>query len=104
MADADHDGWFDHMGGWGGWWVVFPVVMMIFIVMMMSRMFFPRRAGSRGGSGMSPTRMGPMGGHGDQSQAADEGALEVLRLRYAAGEITDEEFDAMHRRLEGRQR
>ena len=53
---------------------------------------------------MSPTRMGPMGGHGDQSQAADEGALEVLRLRYAAGEITDEEFDAMHRRLEGRQR
>lgn len=48
VADADHDGWFDHMGGWGGWWVVFPVVMVIFMFLIMSRMFFPRRAGSGG--------------------------------------------------------
>ena len=104
VADADDGGWFDHMGGWGGWWVVFPVVMMIIMLLMMSRMFFSRRAGSGGESGMGPMRMGPMGGHGDQSQAADESAVEVLRRRYAVGELTHEEFDAMHRRLEGRQR
>ncbi len=104
LADAYHDGWIDHMGGWGGWWVVFPVVMMIFMFLMMSRMFFPRRAGSGGESGMGPMRMGPTGGQGDQSQAADGDAVEVLRRRYAAGELTDEEFDAMHRRLEGGRR
>lgn len=104
VADADHDGWFDHMGGWGGWWVVFPVVMVIFMFLIMSRMFFPRRAGSGGESGMGPMRMRPMGDHGDQSQAAGESAMEVLGRRYAAGELSHEEFDAMHRRLEGRQR
>jgi len=31
----------------------------------------------------------------------DESALEVLSRRYAAGELTDEEFDAKRRRLEG---
>jgi uncharacterized membrane protein len=42
-----------------------------------------------------------MGGHGGENQTADDSALEVLGRRYAAGELTDEEFDAMRRRLEG---
>ncbi len=49
--------------------------------------------------------MGMMGGHGDehhgQDSERDESALEVLGRRYAAGELTDEEFDAKRRRLEG---
>ena len=100
VADGDHDGWFDHMGGWAGWWVSFPIGMMIFMVLMMSRMFFPRRGGSGGGSGMG--MMGMMGGHGDEDQTVADSALEVLGRRYAAGELTGEEFDAMRRRLEGR--
>jgi uncharacterized membrane protein len=103
VADADNDAWFDHMGGWAGWWVIFPIVMMIFMVLMMSRMFFSWRRGSGGGSGMGPMRMGPMGmmgGHGDENQTADDSALEVLRRRYAAGELSDEQFDAMRRKLE----
>lgn len=56
-------------------------------------------------TGMGSMRMDPMGmmrkarGHGSER---DEGALDVLRRRYAAGELTDEEFDGMRRRLEGR--
>ena len=36
-----------------------------------------------------------------QDRERSESALEVLRRRYAAGELTDEEFDAKRRRLEG---
>jgi uncharacterized membrane protein len=86
-ADADHDGWFDHMGGWAGWWVIFPIGMMIFMVLMMSRMW---------GSGM-----GMMGGHGDEDEPVADSARELLGRRYAAGELTGEEFDAMRHRLEG---
>ena len=46
-------------------------------------------------------RLGPMGRRGDDSER-DDSALEVLRRRYAAGELSDEEFDAKRRRLEGR--
>ncbi|MDH3683942.1 MAG: SHOCT domain-containing protein [Acidimicrobiia bacterium] len=38
----------------------------------------------------------------EQDHERDESALDVLRRRYAAGELTDEEFDAKRRRLEGR--
>ena len=105
LADADHDGWFDHMGDLAGWWVIFPLVMMVFMVLMMSSMLRFWGRGSRRGIGMGPMRMGAigdMGDHGDQNQTADDGALEVLRRRYAAGELTDEEFDAKRRRLEDR--
>ncbi len=88
-----------------GWWVIFPIIGLIFMVLMMSMMFGFRGSGPRRGTGMGPMRMGPMGGmggHGDENHRADESALEVLRRRYAAGELTDEEFDAKRRRLEGR--
>ena len=99
VADAEHDGWFDHMDGLAGWWLIFPLAMMIFMVLMMSRMFFSRHDSPGGGSGLG--MMGMMGGHGGENQTADDSALEVLGRRYAAGELTDEEFDAMRRRLEG---
>jgi uncharacterized membrane protein len=60
----------------------------------------PRRA-----TGMGLMRMFPMGMMGDnhkQDRTRDGDALGVLRGRYAAGELTDEEFDAKRRRLEDR--
>ena len=46
-------------------------------------------------------RMGSMGvgGHSDEDSERGESALEILRRGYAAGEITDEEFDAMRHKL-----
>ncbi len=88
-----------------GWWVIFPIIGLVCMVLMMSRMFGFRRRGSGSGKGMGPMGMGPMGMMGDdhgQDSERDESALEVLRRRYAAGELTDEEFDTKRRRLEGR--
>ncbi len=88
----------------GGWWVIFPIIGLIFMLFMMSRMFGFGRRGSGKGRGMGPMGMGPMGMMGDDHEPdseRDESALEVLRKRYAAGELTDEEFDAKRRRLEG---
>jgi len=66
----------------------------------------PRGTRGRGpwrGRGMGPMRMmGMMGGDRGQDSGRDEDALDVLRRRYAAGELTDEEFDAKRRKLEGR--
>ena len=82
----------------GNWWVIFPI---IFVVLMMSRMFGFRRGGSGSRRGMGPMRMGPMGmgGHSDEDSEPGESALDLLRRRYAAGELTDEEFDAMRHKL-----
>ena len=46
--------------------------------------------------------LGMMGDHRGQDRERDEDALEVARRRYKAGELTDEEFDAKRRRIEGR--
>ena len=88
-----------------GWWVIFPIIGLIFMVLMMSRMFGFRRRGAGSGRRMGPMGMGPMGMMGDdheQDSERDVSALEVLRKRYAAGELTEEEFDTKRRRLEGR--
>jgi uncharacterized membrane protein len=46
--------------------------------------------------------MGMMGDDRKQHRTRDEDALGVLRRRYAAGELADDEFDAKRRKLEGR--
>ncbi len=85
-----------------GWWLIFPAIGLIFMVLMMSRMFGAGRRGSGKGRGMGPMgMMGMMGDDHEPSSERDESALEVLRRRYAAGELSDEEFDAKRRRLEG---
>jgi uncharacterized membrane protein len=88
-----------------GWWVIFPIIGLVFMLLMMSRMLGFWSRGPGRGTGPRRMRMGPMGMMGDQREQdsePDESALEVLRRRYAAGELTDEEFDAKRRRLEGR--
>ena len=65
---------------------------------MMSRMLGFWDRGLRRGTGMGP--MGMM--DGERESEGDGGALDVLGRRYAAGELSDEEFDAMRRKLEDR--
>ena len=64
-----------------------------------------RGLGPRRAPRIGPMRMAPMGIMGDdrkQHRTRDEDALGVLRRRYAAGELTDDEFDAKRHKLEGR--
>ncbi len=83
-----------------GWWVILPIIGMVLMLLMMSRMFGFWGRGPRRGTGMGPVRM--MGDNHEQHGGRDESVLGVLRRRYAAGDLTDEEFDAKRRRLEGK--
>ena len=79
-----------------GWWVIFAIVGLACMLLMVSRMLGLWGHGTRHGTGM-----GMMGQDRDPDRERDESAMEVLRRRYAADELTDEEFDAKRRRLEG---
>ncbi len=80
-----------------GLWVIFPIIFAVFMLVGIWRMLgFGGRGSGRGG-GMLPRGM--MGGGSDNDGGRSESALEVLRRRYAAGEITDEQFAAMRNTL-----
>lgn len=73
--------------GWSGWWI-FPIIC---IIMMFLFMMF-RRGGFRS----------PWGQNSDihHSESKDsETAIDILKKRYAKGEITKEEFDQMKKDL-----
>lgn len=76
--------------GWGGMWWIFPIIFMgICVVFFMLRMF--------GRGGFRPPWQ-------DSSRYSSESresgtALEILKNRYAKGEITKEEFDQMKKDL-----
>ena len=71
--------------GWGpGWWLLGPLMMLVFwgAVIVLVVGFFRSRCSRRAhGPGPDP-------------------ALEILRARYAKGEITRDEFEAMRRDLQ----
>ena len=78
---------------WGGWWIfpiLMPLVMVVVFVVVLYAVF------GRGGfrppwwrdSTESSTHSGPA-----------ETALEILKKRYAKGEVTREEFEQMKRDL-----
>ncbi len=69
---------------WGGMWI-FPIVMVV--VMLIFLFVFSRRWGC------GPPWRSPGGHHGESGDS--ETALEILKKRYAKGEITKEEFDRM---------
>ncbi len=74
--------------GMGGWWI-FPVICML--VMFFFFMMF-RRGGFRP----------PWGQNSDSYQSeskVSETAIDILKKRYAKGEITKEEFDQMKKDL-----
>lgn len=72
------------MWPWGGMWI-FPMIM--FAVMIIFFIVFFGRWGC------APPWWGPRGHHRDSGES--ETALEILKKRYAKGEITREEFDQM---------
>lgn len=73
--------------------MIFPVIFAVLVILMMFGFW-------RRGPGMGT---GPPMSTGSHSEARSEYAgstVEVLRRRYAAGELTDEQFDVMRRKLE----
>lgn len=69
---------------WGGMWI-FPMIMMVVMIIFLF-MFFWR-------GGCTP----PWRGQGKHHKGVGEtdSALEILKKRYAKGEITREEFEQM---------
>lgn len=72
------------MWHWGGMWI-FPMIMFVVMIIFIFLIF-----GSRG---WRPPWWEP-GGHNKQG-GETESALEILKKRYAKGEITKEEFEQM---------
>ncbi len=75
---------------WGGIWWIFPIIMCIVMVI-----FFFLRSGRKG---FRPPWM--QGSDRDHRESTDsETPLEILKKRYAKGEINKEEFDQMKKDL-----
>ncbi len=72
------------MWPWGGMWI-YPMIMCV--VMIIFLFVFLGRWGCR------PPWWGPSGHHRESGDS--ETALEILKKRYAKGEITKEEFEQM---------
>ncbi len=80
---ADYHG--PHMMWESGWMFFGPVMMIIFIALIVMIAVFLVRW---------------LGGHGSGSRASSEGkALEILKERFARGEIDKEEFEERRRML-----
>jgi uncharacterized membrane protein len=80
------DGWHDHMmGGDGGWWLWIPVMILVLAVLVFVIVFSVRAAHLPAGPS----------GRDDEGRTARAIAME----RYARGEITAEEYDALVQRL-----
>lgn len=80
--------------GWGGWWlfpVVMPLVMVVFLVIVLYFVFGRGRP-------RSPWWKDPDGP--SNHLEGSETAMEILRKRYAKGEITREEFEQIKKDLE----
>ena len=73
---------------WGGWWMFPMIMLLIFIVVMAIVLYF---ALIRGG-GRPPW-------WGRYQGKESETALDILKKRYARGELTKEEFERMKKDL-----
>ncbi len=81
-------------GGWGpGSWWIFPIVMPIVFVVVMLIMFAVFRGVFWGASG----RRGSRRSYSDGPSA--DSALEILRRRFASGEITEQEYEQKRKLL-----
>lgn len=75
----------------GGWWII-PMIICIFMMIFAFKFF------SKGG--FRPPRM--HGFNEDSSKSTElESPLDLLKKRYAKGEISREDFEQMKKDLEG---
>jgi len=93
--------WYGHMGGMGyglgfglGW--IFQIAFWIIIIWLIVSLFRHHRgdAGCCGKGAKSD-----MGGHSD-SGSKEDSATEILKKRYAKGEISKDEFERIKKELE----
>lgn len=84
LADPGRNGWHEPMPwmGWGGWWfgpltLVVALAVLILAVIGLARLFSGGRA----------------------KRASQDGPVDVLRERFARGEIDEEEFEARRKAL-----
>lgn len=77
-----------HMGGGFGWggWIVGGLVMLLFLGALVALVFFIIRSSTN-----NQSSGGQSGGRND--------ALEILKQRYARGDISKAEYDEMRREL-----
>ena len=78
--------WMMWWGHGSGWWI-FPLVMLV-VMLIFFFLFFGRRGGRSSWCGF-----------GEQKDA--DSPLDILKKRYAKGEIKKEEFEAIKKDLEG---
>ena len=76
-------------GPWFGPWFIFPFIGLIVMVLMIAFVFGRRGPFAHGWGGWSDVPRGP--------STSSETPLDVLKRRYAAGEITREQFEQMRR-------
>jgi putative membrane protein len=81
----DGNGYWDHGGGWEGW--MMSVIMIVFVVAVIVAVvylvrYFAQLSGSSSGAASAPTARGTL----------PESPKDILKRRYAAGEIDREEY------------
>ncbi len=79
----------------GGAWLIFPIIGLAVMLVMLVLVFRP---GDRSGGWGSWCMGGEV--RRDRGERGDADALGILRQRFAAGELTPDQFDAMRRRLD----
>ncbi|MFN2361168.1 MAG: SHOCT domain-containing protein [Marinobacter sp.] len=79
--------------GWSGWWV-FPVVMPIIMVMVLFIVFY--LVFGRGGLKLPWNNSEGTSNHNEGSETA----MEILKKRYAKGELTREEFEQVKKDIQ----
>jgi putative membrane protein len=91
VPDRDADAGVVVDGGWDmmGTMLIWPVLLLVLAALLVAGVVWAVQLSSRGASRSMDMK----------SKSADEAPAEILRRRYAGGEISKEQFDEMRRTL-----